>query len=190
MNSDANEFFPSNETGTRSTTIVEEDLLLRMLKTDFQREMTQSILHEWDTRHENQPIERNGFSLLLYNICSLRMHLEDLIDSISASYPNIWALTELHSNDDANYQLASYFKSRYPIYYQHGSNSFCGVCLAIAREVHHRIASQFNNINNVIAADVFNSNNKYTVAVVYSPPSEEVPIVCSFLTQNLLAIIT
>ena len=35
---------------------------------------------------------------------------------------------------------------------------------------------EFNNINNVIAADVFNLNNKYTMAVVYSPPSEEVPI--------------
>jgi hypothetical protein len=49
MNIDANKFFPSNETGTRSTTIVEEDLLLRMLQTDFQREIAQSVLHEWDT---------------------------------------------------------------------------------------------------------------------------------------------
>ena len=104
------------------------------------------------------------------------MHREDVIEHISASYPNIWALTGLHFNDDANYQLASYFKSRYTICYQHGSNSFGGVCLAIAREFPHRIASEFNNINNLIAADVFNSNKKYTVAVVYSPPSEEVPI--------------
>ena len=86
------------------------------------------------------------------------MHLEDIIDYISASYPTIWALTGLHFNDDANYQLASYFKSRYTIYYQHGANSFGGVCLAIGREVPHRIASEFNDINNRIAADVFNSN--------------------------------
>ena len=125
---------------------------------------------------KNRPTEQNSFSLVLYNISSLRMHLEDLMEHISASYPNIWALTGLHCNDDVNYQLASYFKSRYTIYYQHGSNSFGGVCLAIAREVPHRIASEFNNINNLIAADVFNSNKKYTVAVVYSPPSEEVPI--------------
>ena len=104
------------------------------------------------------------------------MHLEDLIDHISESYPNIWVLTGLYFNDNANYQLASYFKSRYTIYYQHGSNSFGGVCLSIAPEVLHRITSELNNINNLIAADVFNSNKKYTVAVVYSPPSEEVPI--------------
>jgi hypothetical protein len=96
------------------------------------------------------------------------MHREDLIEHISASYPNIWALTGLHFNDDVNYQLASYFKSRYTIYYQQGSNGFGGVCLAIA--------SVFKNIDNLITADAFNSNKKYTVAVVYSPPSEEVPI--------------
>ena len=189
MNLDANEFFPSNETETRSPTIDGEYLLSTVLTTDFQRETARSIIHEWNTattlssltrawsnRHENRPTERNSFSLVLYNISSLRMHLEDLMEHISASYPNIWALTRLHFNDDVNYQLASYFKSRYTIYYQHGFNSFGGVCLAIAREVPHRIASEFNNINNLIAADVFNSNKNYTVAVVYSPPSEEVPI--------------
>ena len=48
--------------------------------------------------------------------------------------------------------------------------------LAIAWEVPHWIASELNNINNLIAANVFKSNRKYTVAVVYSPPSEEVLI--------------
>ena len=185
MNIDAKEFFPSNETETRSPTIDGEYLLSTVLTTDFQRETARSIIHEWNTattlsaltrewssRHENRPTERNSFSLVLYNISSLRMHLEDLIDYISESYPSIWALTGLHFNDDVNYQLASYFKSRYTIYYQHGSNGFGGVCLAIAREVHHRIASKFNDINNLIAADVYNLNKKYTVAVVYSPPSE------------------
>ena len=178
MNSDANEFFPSSETGTRSTTFDEGDHLFTVLKTNHQIATARSILHEWSTsttlsspprewsiEHENRSIERNRFFLLLNNISSLQMHLEDLIERISATYPNIWALTGLHFNDDANYQLASYFKSRYTIYYQHGSNSFGGVCLAIAREVPHRIA-----------ADVLNSSKKYTVAVVYSPPSEEVPI--------------
>ena len=189
MNLDANEFFPSNETGTRSPTIDGEYLLSAVLKTDFQRETARSIIHEWNTattlsvltrewssRHENRPTERNSFSLVLYNISSLRMHLEDLIEHISASYPNIWALIGLHFNDDANYQVASYFKSRYTIYYQHGSNPFGGVFLAIARAVPHQIASEFTNIDNLIAGDVFNSNKKDTVAVVYSPPSEEVPI--------------
>jgi hypothetical protein len=190
MNLDANEFFPSSETETRLTTTGGEYILSTVLKTDFQRETAQSILHEWNTattlstlirewstRHENQPTEPNSFSLVLYNISSLRMHLGDLIEHISASYPNIWPLTRLHFNDAANYQLALYCKSRYTIYYQHGSNGFGGVCLAIAREVPHRSVSEFHDINNLIAVDVFNSNKKYTVAVVYSPPSEEVPIV-------------
>ena len=185
MNMDAKEFFASNETGTRSTTIDEEDHLFTSLKTSYQLATARSILHEWNrastllaltrewsSRHENQPSERSSFSLLLYNISSLRLHLEDLIDYVSESYPSIWALTGLHFNDEVNYQLASYFKTRYTIYYQHGSNDFGGVCLAIAREVPHRITSEFKDINNIIAADVFNLNKKYTVAVVYSPPSE------------------
>ena len=84
MNSDANEFFPSIETGTRSTTSDEGDHLFTVLKTNHQIATARSILHEWNTattlsaltpewssRHENQPIERNGFSLVLYNISSL-----------------------------------------------------------------------------------------------------------------------
>ena len=190
MNSYANEFFPSSETGTRSTTIDEQDLLFTVLKTNHRIATARSILHEWNTattlsaltrnwtsRNENRPTERNSFSLMLYNISSLQMHLEDLMEHISASYLNIWALTGLHFNNDANYQLASYFKSRYTIYYQHGSNSFGGVCLAMAREVPRRITPELHDINQLIAADVFNSNKKYTVAVVISPPSEEVPIV-------------
>ena len=189
MKLDANEFLPSNETGRQSTTVGGEYLLSTMLKTNHQLVTARSILHkwntattlsaltrEWSTRHENRTTERNSFSLLLYNISSLRMPLEDLTEHISASYPNIWALTGLHFNDDVNYQLASYFKSRYTIYYQNGSDGFGGVCLAITREVPHRIAFEFNDINNLIAAHVFNLNKKYTVAVVYSPPSEGVPI--------------
>jgi hypothetical protein len=104
MNVDASEFYPSNETEIRSTTVDEQDFLFTMLRTNHQLATAQSILREWNTattlsaltrewstRHENQPIERNGFSLLMYNISSLRMHLEDLIDYISESYPNIWA---------------------------------------------------------------------------------------------------
>ena len=159
--------------------------MFTVLKTNHQIATARSILHEWNTattlsaltrewssRHENRPTERNSFSLVLYNISSLQTHLEDVIDYVSESYPSIWALTRLHFNDEVNYQLASHFKSRYTIYYQQGSNSFGGVCLAIAREVPHRIVSEFHDVNNLIAADVFNKNKKYTVAVVYSPPSE------------------
>jgi hypothetical protein len=173
MNLDANEFFPSSETGARSSTVDGKYLSSTVLKTNNQLTTAQPILREWNTattlsaltrewstRHENRPIERKGFSLVLYNISSLRMHLEDLVDYISAFYPNICALTGIHFNVDINHQLASYFNSRCTIYYQYGFNSFGGVCLAIAREVPHRIASEFNNINNLIAADVFDSNTK------------------------------
>ena len=185
MNTDATEFFPSNETGTRSTTIDEEDHLFTSLKTTHQLATDRSILHEWNrastlsaltrersSRREKQPSERNSFSLLLYSISSLRLHLKDLIDYVSDSYPTIWALTRLHFNDEVNYQLASCFNTRCIIYYQHGSNSFGGVCLAIPREVPHRITSEFKDTNNLIAANVFNLNKNNTVAVGYSPPSD------------------
>ena len=199
MNIDAKEFFPSNEIGKQSTTIDVEDHLLTSLKTGYQLVTARSILqewnrastlsaltHEWSSRHENQPSERSGFSLLLYNSSSLRLHLEDLIDYVSECYPSIWATLQRWGQrstcfsfwDSIQHLLWTWF------------NSFGGVCLVIAREFPHRIASKFNNMNNTIAADVFNSKIKHTVAVVYSPPSKEVPIVSSFLTQNLLEIIT
>ena len=189
MNISATPFLSSTEPITRMTTVLEEQFLSKVLKTNYQHETAQSILHEWNTtstlsalsrdwsiRRDTQPPARTDFSLLLYNISSLRMHFEDLIEYITEFYPNIWALTGLHSNDNVNYRLTSYFKSRYTIYYQQGSNSFGGVCLAIAREVPHRVASGFEAINNLIAVDVFNSNKRYTVAVIYSPPVEEVPV--------------
>ena len=108
MSLDANEFFPSNETGTRSTTFDEGDHLFTVLRTHHRIATARSIPHEWNTattlsaltrewssQHENRTTERNSFSLMLYNISSLRMHLEDLIEHISESYPNIWALTGL-----------------------------------------------------------------------------------------------
>ena len=78
MNLDANKFFPSSETETRSPTIDGEYLLSTVLTTDFQLATARSILHEWNrastlsalprewsSRHENQPSERSIFSLLL-----------------------------------------------------------------------------------------------------------------------------
>ena len=50
-----------------------------------------------------------------------------------------------------------FFKCRYTIYYQQGTNRFGGVCLAIAHEVPHRLVSTFH-------------------AVMYSPPSELLPL--------------
>ena len=189
MNISANPFLPSTDLSSRKTTIVEEQFLSKVLKTEHRHKTAQSILQEWNNastlsalsrdwsiRHDTRITARPDFSLLLYNISSLPMHFEDLIEYISEFYPDIWALTGLHSNDDVNYRLASYFKSRYTIYYQEGSNSFGGVCLAIAREVPYRVAPDFKAINNLIAVDVFNSNKRYTVAVIYSPPVEKVPI--------------
>lgn len=50
------------------------------------------------------------------------------------------------------------------------------MCLAIARELPHRIVSHFAGRPNLIVADIFNLDRTYTLAVVYSPPSEPVPI--------------
>ena len=50
MNVDASEFFPSNETEIRSTTVEEEEeLLCAWLKTDYQLVTAKSILHEWNS---------------------------------------------------------------------------------------------------------------------------------------------
>ena len=49
MNMDAKEFYPSNKPGKRSPTIDGEYLLSTVLKTDFQQETAQSILHEFNT---------------------------------------------------------------------------------------------------------------------------------------------
>lgn len=128
---------------------------------------------QWSATNKTSRIDQTHFSLLLYNINSLHLHLEDLICYVCSSYPTIWALTGLHFNELANYQLASFFKSRYTLYYQQGTNPFGGVCFAIAREVPHRVVPQFSDINNLIVVDIFNNSKRYTFATMYSPPSEK-----------------
>ena len=186
MNPDANEFSSSIRMSLNSTN---DEHLFSLLSTNFQLQTARSIFEEWNTaptlsaltrdwsrRSINHVAEQHNISLVLYNISSLRVHLEDWIDYISSSFPALWALTGLHFDETANYQLASYFKSRYIIYYQKGSNSFGGVCLAVCRDLPHRLVPGFDHVENLIAADVFIANRTYTMTVLYSPPVEPVPI--------------
>ena len=156
-------------------------------------EFPRSHIEYWTKRQgSTHPNRHIPISLLLYNISSLRRHFHDLLSYITQSFPTIWALIGLHFNDTANYYLASFFKSSYTIYYQRGSNSFGGVCLPIARELPHRLVSAFSGKENLIVADFFLLNRTYTLALVYSPPSEIVPIeILSQLyayNQNLILI--
>ena len=188
MNTRATEFYPSNDIQFNLQT-TDITLLSVYLKTDSQitdaysilEEWTQSstlsaLMMQWSERNKISPIGQSHFSLLLYNINSLHAHLEDLICYVCSSYPTIWALTGLHFNELANYRLAAFFKSRYTLYYQQGTNNFGGVCFAIAREVPHRLVPQFSQIKNLIVVDVFNNNKRYTFALIYSPPSEKLPL--------------
>ena len=190
MNFNPNDFSPSDDSNTSIAIDEEAALLLTVLKSDFQHTTARTILSEWRTStslttlidqwtNKQEPKHQsysNGISLLLYNISSLRKHFHDLLSYITETFPTIWALTGLHFNDTVNYYLASFFKSRYTIYYQHGSNQCGGVCLAIARELPHRLVSQFSGSTNLIVADIFNLDRTYTLAIVYSPPSESLPI--------------
>ena len=189
MNVYAPEFYSPNDV-QRSLTILDEDRLSTYLQTDYQITNAHSILKEWNeattlsvlvqqwsTRHDIlQSNYRISFSLLLYNISSLQAHFEDLIQYICSTYPTVWALTELHFNEHANYQLASFFKSRYIICFQRGTNQFGGACLGITRELPHRLVPKFNETQNLIVIDLFNQNKRITLATVYSPPSEKLPV--------------
>ena len=119
---------------------------------------------QWSAKNKTSRIGQSHFSLLLYNINSLHVHLKDLICYVCSSYPTNWALTGL------------FFKSRYTLYYQQGTNRFGEVCVAIAREVPHRLVPQFSEIKNLIVVDIFNNNKRYTFALIYSPPSEKLPL--------------
>ena len=50
-----------------------------------------------------------------------------------------------------------------------------GVCLAITHPVPHQAIPIFSSIKNVIAVDIFNRNRRYTVVILYLPPSEPLP---------------
>ena len=188
MNIQAPEFYPSNDFH-RHSQIIDTALLSNYLQTDSQIADAYSILEEWNqsstfsslimqwsTNNEKPRNDQVPFSLLLYNISSLHVHLEDLISYICSSYPTIWALTGLHFDEYSNYQLALFFKSRYTVYYQQGTNRFGGVCLAITHAVPHRLVSQFHDIKNLIVVDLFQPNQSFTLAVMYSPPSEQLPL--------------
>ena len=189
MNFFSNDFSPSHAFNTSIITDAERTLR-SFLTSDFQLQTAQTILSEWNNSNsitalisqwtkQQASTPSSGsqeISLLLYNISSLRQHFHDLLAYITESFPTIWALTGLHFDDTSNYHLSSFFKSRYTIYYQRGSNQCGGVCLAIARELPHRIVSQFAGRQNLIVADIFILDRTFTLAVVYSPPSESVPI--------------
>ncbi len=130
MNPLAPEYFPSMDFRFSQTTTDHISFLSSHLHTSYQIHTAQTLLHEWDLaptlstliqnwsiRHVSQSTVPTVFSFLLYNISSLSLHLEDLIQYISSSYPTIWALTGLHFNHHVNYRLASFFKSHYTIYY-------------------------------------------------------------------------
>ncbi|CAF2471468.1 unnamed protein product [Rotaria sp. Silwood2] len=112
---------------------------------------------------------------MLYNISILSVHLEDLIQYICSYSPTVWALTGLHFNNNVNYRLANFFKSQYTIYFQHGSNKFGDICLAIAHQLPHQCISQFSHIENLISIDIFNNSQRYILVVLYIPPSEHLP---------------
>ena len=159
--------YPHNE--HRCNQLPSFDWNFNTINEHVRRELLVSSLEDWlsacDCSVNPSWMEQRRYTLLSHS-CMVA----------ASRHSTIWALTGLHSNDDVNYRLASYFKSRYTIHFQQGSNRFGGVCLAVAREVPHRVAIDFKSFNNLIAVDVFNTNKKYTVAVMYSPPSEEVPI--------------
>jgi hypothetical protein len=130
MNVYVNDFFPSNKTGTRSTSTDGEYLLSSMLKTNHQIATIVFPVYEWSTAstpstraqkwsswHETRPIERNSFSPVYQNIINLRMHVNDLIEHIYASCSKIRALTGILLNDDVNDELGSYFQSQCTIYH-------------------------------------------------------------------------
>jgi hypothetical protein len=188
MNPSTAEYYPSKQYYFRQPANDYTQFLSSHLNTDYQIHNAQSILHEWEISPTLSTLIQNWsnrttpkstkppfFSFLLYNISSLSVHLEDLIQYICSSYPTMWALTGLHFNNAVNYRLASFFKSQYTIYYQPGTNRFGGVCLAISHQVPHQLISRFNQIENLIALDIFNQNKRYTIAVFYLPPSEHLP---------------
>jgi hypothetical protein len=188
MNPAASEYYPSMNFSFHQATYNCTSFLFSYLDTTSQVKNAQSILHEWEmsptlstliqnwsNHHSPKSIHSPYFSFLLYNISSLSVHLEDLIQYICSSYPTIWALPGLHFNNNVNYRLASFFKTQYTIYFQHGTNNFGGVSLGIAHHVPHQLFSKFSQIHNLIALDIFNKNKRYTIAVLYLPPSEHLP---------------
>ena len=62
------------------------------------------------------------------------------------------------------------------MYFQRGTNQFGDVCLGITRELPHRLVPKFNETQNLIAIDFFNQNKRITLATIYSPPSEKLPV--------------
>ena len=164
---DAPEFLPFRmKTEIRSTAVEEEELLCAWLKTDYQtcdRKINPSRIEfanyalqsyprmvdqAWKSEHRAKMV----FSLLLYNISSLR-------NAFRRSYRLHFYLLSGHLGTHWTSlqrwrQLSTCFSLQVSIHHllsNKVSNSFGGVCLAIAREFPHRSVSQFQDINNLIA---------------------------------------
>ena len=163
MNSDANEFFPSSETGTRSTTFDEGDHFFTVLKTNHQIATARSILHEWSRArtlsalthewsswHENQlhPNETVAHSWSTTSgACDC---ISEILSTtfLSPIQPSGYSLgCTLTISSTINSLRTSRLVTAPTINNQHGSNDFGGVCLAIAREVPHWIVPEFHKID-------------------------------------------
>jgi hypothetical protein len=133
MNPTATEFYPSTDIRFNQSLNDHTDFLHSYLSTINQVHNAQSILDEWHTSltlstliqnlthsHITQSTVQSNCSFLLYNVSSLSRHFEDIVQYICSSYPTMWALTGLHFNNQINYRAASFFRTYYTIYYQHG----------------------------------------------------------------------
>ncbi|CAF1167063.1 unnamed protein product, partial [Didymodactylos carnosus] len=185
----------------------EEERLISYLETCHQQQTCTNIFNEWSTattlsslidqwdktnitsqtRPPNMP-----FSLLLYNVSSLLLHLEDIIHYIGTYYPTVFVLNGLHFDNKANYQLSSFFKSRYTIYFQNGTvhlnSKKYTICTNYSPNAERLPIETFNEIyrynKNLILCGDFNSRNKER-CTSYHRTSKYRPSLPPYLIQAL-----
>ena len=132
----------------------------------------QILLEKWKEGEKKHQNNSTTLSILHYNIQYFYSNKCDLLDMIMQYNPTIISLNELGTSVPIKFLKQTLFS--YNIFMSNGTNTHGGAVLAIDKKL-NSIPIITEHLN-IIAVQVIIKNQTYTVASIYSPPEEPLPI--------------
>lgn len=137
-----------------------------------------NVFTHWERRRQqtvNMLNVKNELTLLLLNVNSLKLYLNDLFDLLNTLDVSILVLNGTREDKPTLKRLSSHL-SNFQIFFQEGANAFGGVLIATHRSIPVQRATAFQNEHNLVVLDIGDSDHKFQLASKYSPPNELLPL--------------
>lgn len=126
----------------------------------------------WQQQYRQPELPSSCLSMLHYNIRYFYPNQADLIEMVNVFSPTIISLNELGTM--VPQKIIKQLLFSYNVYLKERSNPHGGVVLAVDK----RLKCQLIEINepNIIAVRIIIDGQQFTVASIYSPPTEQLPL--------------